>query len=225
MAKRARAVGRGVLDAPAPGPPRPPAAGGGKSKTQADATAPAVGAEQPPRLRGGLSEPDAAVWAALARGVAPLRGRPRPPLPPAPDPGPVDRGAVPFGPPAGRVAPERTPPRVPLSIGGAPDGVDRATWRRFQGGKLATARKLDLHGMTLQRAHSALAHFLRAAQAERLRCVEVVTGLGSADGAGAIRREFPHWLNAADVRPLVLAASHPHAANPGSVRILLRRVR
>ena len=27
------------------------------------------------------------------------------------------------------------------------------------------------------------------------------------------------------LRPLVLAASHPHPANPGSVRLLLRRTR
>jgi hypothetical protein len=33
------------------------------------------------------------------------------------------------------------------------------------------------------------------------------------------------WLNLPEIRPLVLAAAHPHAANPGSVRLLLRRVR
>jgi hypothetical protein len=33
------------------------------------------------------------------------------------------------------------------------------------------------------------------------------------------------WLNRSDIRPLILAASHPHALNPGSVRILLRRQR
>ena len=38
-----------------------------------------------------------------------------------------------------------------------------------------------------------------------------------------LRRELPLWLNLPDLRPLVLAASHPHAANNGSVRLLLRR--
>jgi hypothetical protein len=41
------------------------------------------------------------------------------------------------------------------------------------------------------------------------------------------------WLNLPEIRPLVLAAAHPHtssamhshAANPGSVRLLLRRPR
>jgi DNA-nicking Smr family endonuclease len=40
-----------------------------------------------------------------------------------------------------------------------------------------------------------------------------------------LKRELPHWLNEPALRPLVLAASHPHPANPGSVRLLLRRIR
>ena len=62
--------------------------------------------------------------------------------------------------------------------------------------------------------------FLRGAHAERLRCVEVVTG-----HSGVMRRELPLWLNLPELRRLVLAAAHPHAANPGSVRLLLRRIR
>ena len=30
-----------------------------------------------------------------------------------------------------------------------------------------------------------------------------------------LRRELPLWLNLPEIRPLVLAAAHPHAANPG----------
>jgi DNA-nicking Smr family endonuclease len=47
-----------------------------------------------------------------------------------------------------------------------------------------------------------------------------VTGQG-----GVLRREVPLWLNLPELRGLVLAAAHPHAANPGSVRLLLRRPR
>jgi DNA-nicking Smr family endonuclease len=38
-----------------------------------------------------------------------------------------------------------------------------------------------------------------------------------------IFREFPHWLNAPELRGKVLAAAHPHRANAGAVRLLLRR--
>lgn len=122
---------------------------------------------------------------------------------------------------------------IPLAIGGPPAGVDKATWQRFRTGKLAAVRKLDLHGMTAQRAFQALTGFLRTAHAEHVRCVEIVTGRGRGDGAGeargeatgVLRREFPLWLNRPDIRPLVLGAAHPHAANTGAVRLLLRRAR
>jgi DNA-nicking Smr family endonuclease len=111
--------------------------------------------------------------------------------------------------------------------------VDTATWQRFRRGKLGGARKLDLHGMTARDALAALRAFLRAAQAEHVRCVEIVTGRGAGEGGGVLRRELPFWLNSPEIRPMVLAAAHPHAssamhahmANPGSVKVLLRRPR
>jgi DNA-nicking Smr family endonuclease len=86
--------------------------------------------------------------------------------------------------------------------------------------------------MTAQHAFAALRSFLRTAHAERVRCVEVVTGRGGESG-GVLRRELPHWLNLPEIRPMVLAAAHPrtsgalhsHIANPGSVRLLIRRQR
>jgi len=161
------------------------------------------------------SEADSAVWAQFVTRIAPLPGRPAPP--PAPAPIAAPRPATPR-PIAPRVA-------APLAVGLTPAGVDRATWQRFRSGKLATERRLDLHGRTAQRAFHALGAFIRTAHAEGVRCVEIVTGRGSGEGGGVLRRELPFWLNQPDLRPLILAASHPHAANPGSVRLLLRRVR
>jgi DNA-nicking Smr family endonuclease len=178
----------------------------------------------PPRPRS-LTEADRAEWAQFARQIARLPGR---------HPLPSESGSVEAPPPAA-ILPPRPPPltaaasaRVmpaPVTIGGTPPGVDSATWQRFRGGKLTAARRLDLHGLTTQRAFHALTAFLRTAHADHVRCVEVVTGRGSSDSSGTIRREFPIWLNLPDIRPLILAASHPHAANPGSVRLLLRRIR
>jgi len=172
-----------------------------------------------------LTDHDQAEWASFARHIKPLRGRGRST--------PVVEAEPTAAPPPAAVAPPRPRPvppvlravPAPVNIGAEPGGVDRATWQRFRGGKVNAARKLDLHGMTTQHAYHALMSFLRTAHADRLRCVEVVTGRGSGEGTGTIRREFPMWLNLPDIRPLILAASHPHAANPGSVRLLLRRVR
>ncbi len=122
---------------------------------------------------------------------------------------------------------------APLGVGGQPAGVDAASWQRFRRGQLASARKLDLHGMTAQQAFQALRRFLRTAQSDGLRCVEIVTGRGDGEHGGVLRREFALWLNLPDIRPMVLAAVHPHTSsamhshmtNPGSVRLLLRRPR
>jgi DNA-nicking Smr family endonuclease len=121
--------------------------------------------------------------------------------------------------------PPRAPRAVPatLSVGTHPGGLDNGSWNRFRTGKLAPMRTLDLHGRTAQRAFHALHAFLLAAHADHVRVVEVITGRGSGEAGGVLRRELPMWLNLPDLRPLVLAASHPHAANNGSVRLLLRR--
>jgi DNA-nicking Smr family endonuclease len=181
----------------------------------------------PPRTRG-LTEADLMLWANYATQIAPLRGRPgKQPPEPSPPP-PAGEPPAPSPPPRPKVAAQASKPRMmasPLSVGSQPGGIDKATWHRFQSGKLITARTLDLHGMTAQRAFHALVSFLRTAHAEQVRCVEVVTGRGSGETGGVIRREFPHWLNLPEIRPLILGAAHPHALNPGSVRLILRRIR
>ena len=168
--------------------------------------------ESPRRTR--LTEADRALWASYASRIRPLAGRVSVARGPEPTVAlPARRGPT----AAARTGHAKL---APLAIGTHPGGVDSATWHRFRTGKLPAARTLDLHGHTAQRAFHSLATFLRVAHAEGLRCVEVVTGQG-----GVLRREVPLWLNLPELRGVVLAAAHPHAANPGSVRLLLRRAR
>lgn len=184
----------------------------------------------PPRARR-LSEADQALWANYAQKLAPLRGRvaKRQAEPPVKKTVPIEPEPVAPAPqPRLKVAAVVSKPRTmtaALAVGTQPGGIDKATWHRFQSGKLVTARRLDLHGMTAQRAFQALVPFLRTAHAEQVRCVEVITGRGAGEAGGVIRREFPHWLNLPEIRPLILGAAHPHALNQGSVRLILRRIR
>ena len=176
--------------------------------------------------RSRLSEADVAEWANYARHVHLLPGRARPVLPEQPPSAPVQDRAVPVAAPAGPAA----RPAVRQNLGGLvigmqPAGVDNATWARFRTGKLTASRTLDLHGRTAQRAFHSLVSLMRGAHADGLRCVEVITGRGSGETGGVLRRELPLWLNLPELRPLGLAAAHPPALNPGSVRILLRRAR
>ncbi len=181
-----------------------------------------------PPSRKRLTPQDQKDWAELTRDVTPLRERSPsdPPLSVA-DPSTL----APIG-PASRVAsPNAAAARAnlqkpaTLTIDIHPGGLDNATWNRFRASRLSASRTLDLHGLTAQRAFHALQVFLHAAHADRVRCVEVITGRGSGEGCGVIRREFPLWLNLPTLRPLVLAAHYPHPANAGAVRLLLRRQR
>jgi DNA-nicking Smr family endonuclease len=107
----------------------------------------------------------------------------------------------------------------------APDPPDRPVLLLARSGKLTPERTLDLHGRTAQRAFHALHAFLHAAYTEGVRCVEIITGRGTGESGGVLRRELPLWLNLPSLRPIVLAATHPHALNQGAVRVLLRRAR
>ena len=175
----------------------------------------------------GLTEADRALWRAwteLAR-VAPLPGRapalPAPaPVLPAPSPGPASAPSA-AALAGSRAAGTAVPPE--LRIGAAPGGLDARRWHDLRRGRIRPERTLDLHGVRAQEAHAAVRGFLTRARADGLRCVAIVTGRGSSPEGGVLRRELPHWLNAPELRPMLLGAAHPHAANPGAVHLLLRR--
>jgi DNA-nicking Smr family endonuclease len=172
-----------------------------------------------PRRARSLTDHDRAEWADYVRHVTAFSGRDIPIAPPSEKRSPPLRKAAPAPVPAPKPS-SRTPQLV---TGEHPAGLDKSSWNRFRTGKLPALRTLDLHGRTAQSAFHALERFLHAAHAEELRCVEIITGRGAGEHGGVIRRELPHWLNLPSLRPLVLAASHPHERNTGSTRLLLRR--
>ena len=167
--------------------------------------------------RKGLTDEDLQLWAAYSRTLTRLMpGRAKLVLPPdLPPPAPAQTVTAPVA-----ARPGAARPAAELGLNTAPAGLDKAAWKNFRGGKTRTEARLDLHGHTAVRAHHEVRHFLEAAYAGGLRHVEIITGKGE-----ILARELPHWLNAPGLRPLILAAAHPHAANAGSVRILLRRRR
>ena len=173
------------------------------------------------RRRGRLSEADVQDWALFASKLKPLPGRTLPI--PAPVPVGESVAAPPQPLPILALAPRPLVRAAHLQVGLHPGGLDNSSWNKFKSGKLKSMRTLDLHGRTAQRAYHALHSFLIAAHDDHVRCVEVITGRGAGETGGVIRRELPMWLNLPTLRPLVLAASHPHAANSGSVRLLLRK--
>jgi len=166
--------------------------------------------------RKGLTEEDLRLWAAYSRTLTRLLpGRTRLALPPEAAPPPAPSAA-----PAVSAKPSLARPPAELGLNTAPAGLDKSAWKKFYAGKTKVEARLDLHGHTAAKAHHEVRHFLDQSYGTGMRCVEIITGKGE-----ILSRELPHWLNAPTLRPLILALAHPHAANTGSVRILLRRRR
>ena len=162
---------------------------------------------------------DQELWARFVRDIAPLPGHAMPAEPPpAALPAPREAPVV-VRPPAARAAPP------PLVVGERSAGLDVRRWRALGTGRIRAERRLDLHGHTADAARAALERFLLRAAGEGVRCVEIITGRGSGETGGVIRRELPFWLDHPALRVLVLAARHPTPANTGAILLLLRRTR
>ena len=95
--------------------------------------------------------------------------------------------------------------------------------RSVEKGRMKQEGAFDLQGRRAQGGQDAVRSFLLDAFADGMRCVAVHTGRGSSPEGGVLRRELPHWLNAPDMRRMLMAAAHPHAANTGAVHLMLRR--
>ncbi len=169
---------------------------------------------------GGVSAEDAALFRDAMKGARPLPGHKEEDEPPTASPPAASRPRSRATPPP--PAPTSKPARE-LRPGEAVD-VDRRTGERLRRGQLRPEARLDLHGMTADEAHAALADFLRASHSRGKRCVIVITGRGKL-GSGVIRAETPHWLNAPTLRPLILAyaEAQPKDGGAGALYVLLRR--
>ncbi len=105
-------------------------------------------------------------------------------------------------------------------------GLDRRTSARLRRGELPIEARLDLHGMTQEKAHAALNEFVARCCDRRLRMVLIITGKGTF-GGGVLKREVPRWLAESPNRARVLALTEaaPRHGDTGALYVLLRRMR
>jgi DNA-nicking Smr family endonuclease len=175
-----------------------------------------------------LHPDEAALWAHVAKSIAPLPGRELPivtepaveetPSPPAPK---AKTSPIP-------PAPKAKPKPKPL----AP--IDRRLRTALRRGTQEIDGVLDLHGLRQDEAHGALRRFLHRRQADGAKTVLVITGKGAAgmthgdrdqvvsEERGVLRRVVPHWLRLPDLRPLVLGFEEAQARHGGSGALYVR---
>lgn len=207
------------------------------------------------RRRRGLTAEDRAIWERVARTARPLRVAPgvKPPKPAADalvppqretqaptesrDPAPTDPPRVTK--PSGR---PQTAARLGFSdhrpgpVGRPEPGLDRRTADRLRRGDRAPDARIDLHGLTAERAHARLDAFIAQAIRARHRCVLVITGKGGrrahdedasymAPQGGVLREAVPKWLRSGPfARQIVgIYEAHQRHGGGGAVYVYLKK--
>jgi DNA-nicking Smr family endonuclease len=190
--------------------------------------------EDRPRRRR-LSDEERALWGNITRSVLPLHRKPRD----------VESAETTEPKSKGRKTRSPSPPRpaaVRHRAAGAPKELapaalapfGRRLKQKLARGTEAIDRRLDLHGLTQQEAHQAVARFLRLAQAAGAKTVLVVTGKGDRAEArdlfaerGVLRQRVPQWLRQAEFRDVVLGFETAHVGHggEGALYVRLRRPR
>lgn len=195
---------------------------------------------------------EAELWARVASTVAPLKGRIAPPASaPAPTPASVPlpvaalprkaRSGAASGGAAGAIraqpgngAPSslvhRHPAHPPLDR----HGLDSSWDRKLGKGEISPDFTLDLHGATLDVAHSRLDHGLAQARMMGARLVLLITGKPRVHQAadrgsqrGAIRAKIQDWLALGPHAHAIAAirAAHRRHGGAGALYVVLRRPR
>jgi DNA-nicking Smr family endonuclease len=178
----------------------------------------------PPRRRGRrLTGEERALWRTITHSVSPLRPQA------VPDPVRDETAATDV---VEAPAPVQNPPRTKAPAAPATPAplapLDRRVRQRLARGSVAPDGRIDLHGMTQERAHRALLRFLRSAQGDEMKLVLVITGKGARMRAehgaerGVLRRLVPQWLALPEFRPYVIGFETAHIAHGGEGALYVR---
>lgn len=145
--------------------------------------------------------------------------------------------AVVFGKPAGKKPSVSfdLAPAIHDHIRQATVQMDQKSFVKLKRGKLRPEGKIDLHGMTLDRAHPALTGFVMNAHTQGKRLILVVTGKGKQrdEGGpipvrhGVLRHQVPQWLAMQPMKSVVLQIAQAHISHGGggAYYVYLRRHR
>ena len=101
--------------------------------------------------------------------------------------------------------------------------VTRKVLRQLRRGNYAIQEEIDLHGMTLDQARSALRQFIRECHAMRLGCVRVVhgKGLGSGHRGPVLKSGVNRWLRRWD-EVVAFCSARPRDGGHGAVYVLIK---
>lgn len=159
-----------------------------------------------------LKPEEARLWSLVTGTVHPLPGRD---TPRKPQPQSLDAPA--------RIAPSRAE-AARERLREALEGIEPNRRHRIAKEREEIGARLDLHGLTQDRARAVLEAFLRRAFDDGWRAVLVITGKG-VQGDGVLRRHAPEWLAAPHLAHIVAGISEAHRRHggEGALYVALKR--
>jgi DNA-nicking Smr family endonuclease len=103
------------------------------------------------------------------------------------------------------------------------EGIGADVLSRLRRGQWSVQRHLDLHGMTREVAREALAHFIRQAARDGLRCVRIVHGKGNGSPGRepVLKAKVRAWLVQKDA-VIAFAQAPAQDGGHGAVLVLLQ---
>jgi DNA-nicking Smr family endonuclease len=155
---------------------------------------------------------DSRLWSRVAATVHPLPGRQTPEL---------DAELLRAAAPVDQPLPVRKPPPRPMRRGPLSDIEPN---RKKSIARDHLEARIDLHGMTQDRARAALEAFLLRVWSEGYRSALVITGKGLR-GDGVLRRHAPEWLAGPNLREVVagISVAHERHGGDGALYVALKR--
>lgn len=101
-------------------------------------------------------------------------------------------------------------------------GIQHKILRKLRTGQYNTEAKLDLHGMTVEQAKTALSRFLKACQLNELRYVLIIHGKGLSNKNPILKNKLNNWLRQID-DVLAFSSATLKEGHSGALYVLLRR--
>jgi len=103
-------------------------------------------------------------------------------------------------------------------------GIQHKVFKKLRSGYFSVEAQLDLHGMTVPMAKTALNAFLAECRHKSRKCVRIIhgKGIGSREGKPVIKNKVNHWLRQRrDVQ--AFCSARPIDGGTGAVYVLLSR--
>ena len=103
-------------------------------------------------------------------------------------------------------------------------GIQQGVLRKLRRGQFTAEAELDLHGLTVAEARTALFHFLQTCRNHSARHVRIIHGQGNSSRGGhpVLKGKVQLWLQQLD-EVLAFCPARPEHGGEGAVYVLLKR--